>query len=384
MMTAEIKIPIVLNQVQQIFERISISYYNQARGLLFVDPRYEYTRFTHPQYTGGLLLQSTYDDFRLFMLEYRSLIINQNLNTKERFIQVKGSARLNNILRDLKTAIQQHPLINPKKAILQLINSAMAAYPKLDALLVLDNPIDPLICQSCYNENQIDAINMIIQCPLCGYIVIAENQIQQDMYEMNDLIFVNKQSAFTPITHFYLWIRNITSTETEDELKKLPTHIYQLISTQLSQTRDDLRYITTSDIRKILKTNKLTAYNRYTPTIMKTVSGIGPPEIPADIISRSGVLFNQILDIQKRVLKKTNNRSYYPYYIYKLFEALLSKDHPECLRILYYVHLQAKETIEASDREWRRICHHLIDIPWKYTSITYGASLHQEYVKSLS
>ena len=154
--------------------------------------------------------------------------------------------------------------------------------------------------------------------------------------------------------------------------------MYKIVSERLGA--NDLRYLSPDDVRTILKTYKLIKYNSYTSRIITVISGIGPPQIPLSIIQRSGALFNQVLDIQKKIFKTDKNRRYYPYYIYKLFESLLTGQH---LRILYYIHLQSRETIANSDRDWMEICKHLDGIEWKRTSLTYGSSLHQNYITSL-
>ena len=75
---------------------------------------------------------------------------------------------------------------------------------------------------------------------------------------------------------------------------------------------------------------------------------------------RTSYLFNRILEIRNTypVCKKKNNR-YYPYYIMKIIDAILPSSDLINRRILYYIHMQGKNTVEESDNEWEKICYYL-------------------------
>jgi hypothetical protein len=60
------------------------------------------------------------------------------------------------------------------------------------------------------------------------------------------------------------------------------------------------------------------------------------------------------------------NRNYYPYYISRVLEAILPADDYESRRVFYYIYVQSKETVEADDANWERICESLGDNEIKY------------------
>ena len=64
------------------------------------------------------------------------------------------------------------------------------------------------------------------------------------------------------------------------------------------------------------------------------------------------------------------NRNYYPYYIYKILDQLLAADDYENRRVLYYIYIQSKETVEADDADWEQICLELAEIDYVPTDRT--------------
>lgn len=70
------------------------------------------------------------------------------------------------------------------------------------------------------------------------------------------------------------------------------------------------------------------------------------------------------------------NRNYYPYYIYKILEQLLAGGDPEQCRVLYYIYIQSKETVEADDADWEQICLELTEIAYVPTDRTKSVKYH--------
>jgi hypothetical protein len=61
------------------------------------------------------------------------------------------------------------------------------------------------------------------------------------------------------------------------------------------------------------------------------------------------------------------NRNYYPYYIYKIADSILPEDDYENRRILYYIYIQSKETVESDDLNWELICNYIPELTYKPT-----------------
>ena len=66
-------------------------------------------------------------------------------------------------------------------------------------------------------------------------------------------------------------------------------------------------------------------------------------------------LFVRIMEVREGL--KTNpksNRIYYPYYIYKILELVLTD--PEEKKLIKYIHLHKQHTLDNNDDEWALIC----------------------------
>ncbi len=83
------------------------------------------------------------------------------------------------------------------------------------------------------------------------------------------------------------------------------------------------------------------------------------------------------IEIEERIRPSDRtNRNYYPYYIYKILDAILPAEGdpgetPETRdqrRVLYYIYLQSQETLDNDDLGWKEICEELSEIRWEPTS----------------
>ena len=61
------------------------------------------------------------------------------------------------------------------------------------------------------------------------------------------------------------------------------------------------------------------------------------------------------------------NRNYYPYYIYKILDAVIPESNHEYRRILYYIYLQSSTTIIQADKNWKHITEQMSEFEYKIT-----------------
>ena len=83
-------------------------------------------------------------------------------------------------------------------------------------------------------------------------------------------------------------------------------------------------------------------------TRLKELTGVGPPFIPRDVISRAKWYFNNFNRAREKLVvegKLPKNNPQYLYLIYKIFDIILDKDDKEKRRILHFIHLPAKSTL---------------------------------------
>lgn len=130
--------------------------------------------------------------------------------------------------------------------------------------------------------------------------------------------------------------------------------------------------MTVENIRKMLKEINRTDLNNCVSLILRKLTGVGPPQISESILLRGEYIFTEAIKIREKVCKKGRiNRNYYPYYIYKIFDAILPPNDTTNRRILQYIHLQGNDTLANNDSEWESICMELPEIKWKPTDRTH-------------
>ena len=187
-----------------------------------------------------------------------------------------------------------------------------------------------------------------------------------------------KSGTFNPNRHFQFWWAHILAREPEEEIgdKSDPDNLYGeklLLDLRAVVVRDRkvLRLLTVNDVRAMLREAGRTDLNKNVPLVLKKLTGVGPPQIADAMAVRVENLFTKAIEIGERVRRPGRvNRNYYPYYIYKILDQLLAEDDFENRRVLYYIYVQSKETVEADDADWEQICIELAEIAYVPTDRT--------------
>jgi hypothetical protein len=235
-------------------------------------------------------------------------------------------------------------------------------------------------CSLCANIMTIDSGKSELRCDSCGMIRELIGTVFDDTQFYSQEGQKAKSGTFNPNRHFQFWWSHILAKEPEEELgdKKDPDNLYgEKVLKQIRSiiTRDHkvLQLLTVNDIRSILREIEKTDLNKNVPLILKKITGIGPPYIPSHITIKVENLFTKAIEIGERIKhNKRINRNYYPYYIYRIIEAITTEKDTELRRVLYYIYIQSKETVESDDMDWEHICEELKEIQYKPTDRTLG------------
>ena len=108
-----------------------------------------------------------------------------------------------------------------------------------------------------------------------------------------------------------------------------------------------------------------TDLNKNVSLILKKLTGIGPPHVSEEQSTRVGNLFAKAIEAGEHVQRQGRvNRTYYPFFIYKIIQSL--NDQP-LLRILYYIYVQGSDTIESDDMHWEQICSRVPELTYHPT-----------------
>lgn len=193
------------------------------------------------------------------------------------------------------------------------------------------------ICPDC--KVKACKINYELVCKKCGLIIL-----QNMSYWAQRTPTLSKNSDMFEI-NYNNWITCILAKE---EISK---GLYNV----LDQIKSDGPHLSTiQDVRRELKKIKRANYNKNAPLILKRIAGIGPPDIPDEILTQCRMIFIDFIKVQIFLGSGKNNMQY-SYSIYKIFDSILPKGDKENRRILNFIHLPGDKTLKKYDKEWERL-----------------------------
>ena len=144
------------------------------------------------------------------------------------------------------------------------------------------------------------------------------------------------------------------------ESTDIPKEVYDTILLELKRSCvRDLKKISSSDMKNILKSLKLHKYYEHIPHIISKISDKHPPTLNRETESKIRQMFDQI---QEPFFKhcpngRTNFLSYH-YTLHKLFQLLGLDQFME-----YFPLLKSREKLRAQDAIWKLICK---DLEWEF------------------
>ena len=200
-------------------------------------------------------------------------------------------------------------------------------------------------CPHCKIEMQ-SFSSTAVECPKCG---LADTKLlMKDYHKFSNSYLEPSKQTFDHEKHFATWINNILGINKpkEDLLPTLRDYI----------KKNNISTVSIKSLRLILKSLKKAKYYKYTSYFYKQLTGVDPPFIPRDTISRAKWYFNKFYNARERLvvegkLPKTNPQ--YPYLIYKIFDLILADEKKR--RILQFIHLPSKSTLLKRNQEWNLI-----------------------------
>lgn len=199
-----------------------------------------------------------------------------------------------------------------------------------------------------------------------------------------------KNGTFQPERHYRLWIIHILGDENDEEIgnsnDKDDLYGEKLIATIRKILIDDnevLQMVNVYKLRKILKQIDRTDLNKNTTKIIKKITGIGPPPLPDEIFRKSSKMFSRVLEIHESIHSGNKpNRSFYPYYIYKILELLIPESDTKLRSILFYIYNQSQATCQNNDKSWNKI---IVELNKEYDNkLKFIPTLRFKHLKYLS
>ncbi len=266
------------------------------------------------------------------------------------------------------------------------VQKHLDAYPRKGAAPVgVANDYES--CPACGGGTAVDAARSMLRCrrSSCGALSELVGIAFDDSQFYSQEGQKAKSGTFNPNRHFQFWWTHILALEPEEEIgdKDDPDNQYGeklLEKLRAIVVRDKLilRLLDVNKVRAMLREIGHTELNKNVPLLMKKLTGVGPPQISEAFAVRVENLFTKAIETRERIQRPERvNRNYYPYYINQIVVALTLNDDPE-RRVLYYIYIQSKETVEEDDEEWERICKEMGELQYRPTDRYLG----QKYAPS--
>jgi hypothetical protein len=168
---------------------------------------------------------------------------------------------------------------------------------------------------------------------------------------------------FKPNKHLHEWLHNILGIKSMEIAAKhniTEEQVFEKLRVSISSDPAlKIRQLTIKEIRKQLKNNHLTFLNKYSTYILKKISGIKPPDLPADVYQELLNYCILVLEVYEKIKYQNDlkniNKYYYPYYIYKTADAIWPENSPY-RKMLNFIYLQKEDSIKEKDEKWKLIC----------------------------
>lgn len=224
--------------------------------------------------------------------------------------------------------------------------------------------VDYESCPDCSAEMIVDPDHSERMCRACGATRELVGTVFDDAQFYSQEGQKAKSGTFNPNRHFQFWWLHIYGREPEEEIGNSsdPDNMYgekmiEKMRAIVHRERKFMRLLTVNDVRGMLKELNLTDLNKNVALIMRKLTGVGPPAPSEKLSHKVEKYFSKAIEIGENIKRESRvNRNYYPYYCAKILDALLPADDHENRRVLYYIYMQSKETLENDDLDWELIC----------------------------
>jgi hypothetical protein len=269
------------------------------------------------------ILDSYIDFINNFLLQYKDLLININVN--------------------------KNSLDKFFKKIYQLINQ----YKKTKLIYSIEN-IEYDIC-SCGQKMIIQANTSELLCTKCGTIHTLIGSVFEDSQFYNQEGNRYLHGTYDPNRHCKFWVDRIQAKENTIINDSVIEKIKQCIK---KDKIENLKNISIDQFRIYLKQIKLSKLNDHIPLIKKIITGYIPPQLTHKELHLLFNYFDKATKIYTTIKpKEKSNSLYYPFLIWKILD-LIIEDKQKKKELLSCIHLQSYETLIDNDKIWYQICKH--------------------------
>ena len=209
-------------------------------------------------------------------------------------------------------------------------------------------------CDKCNREKVLIPAEALYVCYGCGEC--NSTLIDSDKPSYKEPILEVCSFSYKRNTHFIECLNKFQALETTT----IPQNVYDLILKEISKEKiTDLKTITSSKMRSILKKINKTKYYEHIFHIINKINGVPPPKLSKELEDKMILMFKQTQDPFSKICPddRTNFLSY-SYVIRKLLEILNETEY-----IKYFPLLKSREKLYQQDVMWKAICN---DLGWPF------------------
>lgn len=339
-----------------------LDYMNELNGIIKEKIQLLYTSTNSNLYMDQI--DEIHESYNLTYVAIANEISNMDINTqRDKFIRIISSEQIIDKLNDIANKIiTDDPNNNNIKKYMKLIIPNTLIFRNISNCAICG-------CDLVFSDDKIS-----LDCFVCNNSYIFDHMVN----DITKLTYKSKHGNFKPNRHSKCWIDRILARENEEEIGEANNPDNRLGETLIAEMKEKCRkgcmsldHMTIDEGRRLLRELKKTHLNRNISLIMKKLTGRGPPHISEEIYQKCYSLFLQVMDAREHIVfKNKNNRIYYPYYIYKIFDIELSDENDR--KVLNFIHLHKHTTLTNNDREWEAICNIVPYLKSKYKSTIPG------------
>jgi hypothetical protein len=192
-------------------------------------------------------------------------------------------------------------------------------------------------------------------CMDCGRMiyVLGMEMTYKDEHELSEKTI---NYSYKRSNHFQEWLNQLQATESTN----IPPEVLDSLRSEFKKMKiKNLKEITHTKVRSLLKKLRMNRYYEHVPYISNILNGIPPMQMPALLQEKLKNMFNEIqIPFDKHCPSDRKNFLSYSYVLYKFCE-LLSEDE----YLVYFPLLKSREKLYTQDIIWKRICK---ELKWEF------------------
>jgi hypothetical protein len=226
-----------------------------------------------------------------------------------------------------------------------LVDKYMSIINKKYVRNVEDENIE--MCKVCNNQMICLQQDAIMICNLCGYqelLLVEQNRpiLKQNTKDTSHF-------CYKRINHFREWCNQVQGKESTD----IPDEIFERILSEIKKEKIlDLKKITYTKMRDILKRLRINKYYEHINYIINRINGIPTPQFSPELEDKLCNMFKSIqAPFLKHCPKDRKNFLSYSYVLYKFFQILGLYEY-----LKYFPLLKSREKLYIQDQIWKKIC----------------------------